>query len=114
MSNDVTRELGASEATPWVVGSWSIASACSAALAGYLSDIFGRRNIIITGQLTILIGCIMGGTTQSIQLLLLAQTLIGFGAGFVFDAFAAVPEMLPNRWRALGAGVVEGGINVPW
>jgi MFS family permease len=114
VSNEVTRELGAIEQQPWVIGSWSIASACSAALGGYLSDVFGRRNVIITGDIIVLIGSIVGATTRSIELLIVAQTLIGFGAGFVFDAFAAVPEMLPNRWRALGAGIVEGGINVPW
>lgn len=61
-----------------------------------------------------LLGCILGGTARSIEVLVTAQTVIGFGAGFVFDVFAAVPEMLPNKWRALGAGLVEGGINVPW
>lgn len=70
--------------------------------------------MIITGDIFVLLGCIMGGTARNIELLIVAQTLIGLGTGFVFDAFAAVPEMLPNRWRALGAGLVEGGINVPW
>lgn len=83
-------------------------------MAGYLSDTFGRRNIILIGDLIVLIGSILGGTTQSIEILLTAQALIGFGAGFVFDAFAAVPEMLPNKWWALGAGIVEGGVNIPW
>lgn len=83
-------------------------------MAGNLSDTFGRRNVILIGDLVVLIGSILGGTARSIEILITAQTLIGFGAGFVFDAFAAVPEMLPNKWRALGAAIVEGGINVPW
>lgn len=114
VSDEITREIGARELQVWVVGSWSIASGCSASVAGYFSDTFGRRNVIITGDLIVLLGCIMGGTARSIEALITAQTLIGFGTGFVFDAFAAVPEMLPNKWRALGAGIVEGGINVPW
>lgn len=114
VSSEITRELGASTFQPWVVGSWSIANACSAALAGYLSDTFGRRNVIIIGDFIVLLGTILGGTARTIELLLVAQTLIGMGAGFLFDAFAAVPEMLPNKWRALGAGMVEGGIGVPW
>lgn len=110
----MTRELGATGWQTWIVGSWSVANGCSAAMAGYLSDTFGRRNVIITGDLIVLLGCILGGTARSIELLIMAQTMIGFGTGFVFDVFAAVPEMLPNKWRALGAGIVEGGINVPW
>lgn len=114
VAEDVTRELGAPEFQPWVVGSWSVGNACSAAVAGYLSDTFGRRNVILLGDIVVLIGSILGGTARSIEMLITAQTLIGFGGGFVFDAFAAVPEMLPNKWRALGAGIVEGGINIPW
>lgn len=114
VADEVTRELGARELQTWVVGSWSIANSCSAAMAGYFSDTFGRRNVIIAGDLIVLLGCILGGTARSIVLLIAAQSMIGFGAGFVFDVFAAVPEMLPNKWRALGAGIVEGGINVPW
>lgn len=83
-------------------------------MAGYLSDTFGRRNVIIAGDLIVLLGSVLGGTARSVTVLITAQMLIGFGTGFVFDAFAAVPEMLPNKWRALGAGIVEGGINVPW
>lgn len=56
----------------------------------------------------------MASTDWTFSVQITAQTLIGFGTGFVFDAFAAVPEMLPNKWRAFGAGIVEGGINVPW
>lgn len=114
VSTQVTRELDAEQWRPWVVGSWSIANGCSAAIAGYLSDTFGRRNVIIAGDLIVIAGCILGGTASSIQILITAQTLNGFGAGFAFDAFAAVPEMLPNKWRALGAACVEGGINLPW
>lgn len=114
VAEDVTRELGALELAPWIVGSWAVANACSAAVAGHLSDTFGRRNIILIGDLVVLIGSILGGTARSIEILITAQTLIGFGTGFVFDAFAAVPEMLPNKWRALGAAIVEGGINIPW
>lgn len=114
VANEVCRDLDARGFEPWVVGTWSIGSACSAAVAGYLSDIFGRRNIIIIGDLIVLLGSILGGTARSIEVLIIAQTLVGLGTGFCFDAFAAVPEMLPNKWRAMGAGIVEGGINVPW
>lgn len=114
VSEMVTHELGAPELAPWVVGTWSIANACSALVAGNLSDTFGRRNIILLGNFIVLVGAVLGGTTRSIEILLTAQTLIGFGGGFVFDAFAAGPEMLPNKWKALGAAIVEAGINIPW
>ena len=110
----VTEEVGGQNLIPWVVGAWSVASASTAGVGGYLSDIFGRRNIILVGNLLVFIGCILGATARSIAVIITAQALVGMGAGFLFDAFAAATEMLPNKWRALAAGMVEAGINVPW
>ncbi len=35
----------------WLVGGWSIASSVSFSMAGNLSDVFGRRWTIVSGQL---------------------------------------------------------------
>ncbi|POS74715.1 major facilitator superfamily transporter [Diaporthe helianthi] len=110
----VTEEVGGQNLIPWVVGAWSVASASTAGMGGYLSDIFGRRNIILVGNLLVFIGSILGATARSIVVIITAQALVGMGTGFLFDAYAAATEMLPNKWRALAAGVVEAGINVPW
>ncbi|KAI1009423.1 hypothetical protein LB504_003024 [Fusarium proliferatum] len=110
----ITNELGDASQLPWVVGAWSLATACSFSLGGPFSDIFGRRSIILAGQIIVLIGNIVGGTAQNTQSIIAAETLVGLGAGFVFVAYAGVPEMLPNKWRSLGLGILEGGIALPW
>jgi MFS family permease len=76
--------------------------------------VFGRRNLILGGQAVVLVGCIVGGTAQSVASLIAAETVIGLGTGFVFVSYAGVPEMLPNKWRSVGVGILEGGIMVPW
>ncbi|KAF5626828.1 drug facilitator PEP5 [Fusarium tjaetaba] len=110
----ITNELGDASQLPWVVGAWSLATACSFSLGGPFSDIFGRRSIILAGQVVVLIGNIVGGTAQNTQSIIAAETLVGLGTGFVFVAYAGVPEMLPNKWRSLGLGILEGGIAIPW
>ncbi|KAM5349844.1 hypothetical protein ACJ41O_006349 [Fusarium nematophilum] len=110
----ITQELGGQDNLAWVVGAWSLATACSFSLGGPLSDVFGRRNLILGGQFVVMIGNIVGGTAQNVQSLIAAETLIGLGTGFVFVSYAGVPEMLPNKWRSLGLGILEGGITVPW
>ncbi|KAH7374607.1 transmembrane efflux protein [Plectosphaerella cucumerina] len=110
----VSRDLGDDADFAWVVGAWSLATACSFSLAGPLSDVFGRRNLILGGQAVVLVGCIVGGTAQSVASLIAAETVIGLGTGFVFVSYAGVPEMLPNKWRSVGVGILEGGIMVPW
>ncbi|KAF4447937.1 hypothetical protein F53441_8596 [Fusarium austroafricanum] len=110
----ITQELGDQSQLPWVVGAWSLATACSFSLGGPLSDVFGRRMIILAGQAIVLIGNIVGGTAQNTRSLIASETLIGFGTGFVFVSYAGVPEMIPNKWRSLGLGILEGGIAFPW
>ncbi|KAH6615193.1 transmembrane efflux protein [Boeremia exigua] len=110
----VTNDLGADVDFAWVVGAWSLASACSFSLAGPLSDILGRRELILGGQFVVMIGCIVSGVGKNVATLVAGETLIGLGTGFVFVSYAGVPEMLPNKWRAVGVGILEGGIMVPW
>lgn len=110
----VTNDLGADVDLAWVVGAWSLSSACSFSLAGPLSDIFGRRNLILGGQAVVTIGCIVSGVGRNVATLVAGETLIGLGTGFIFVSYAGVPEMLPNKWRAVGVGILEGGIMVPW
>ncbi|KAJ8117399.1 hypothetical protein OPT61_g1396 [Boeremia exigua] len=110
----VTNDLGADVDMAWVVGAWSLATACSFSLAGPLSDIFGRRILILGGEFVVMIGCIVSGVGQNVATLIAGETLIGLGTGFVFVSYAGVPEMLPNKWRAVGVGILEGGIMVPW
>ncbi|KAK1997919.1 major facilitator superfamily transporter [Colletotrichum falcatum] len=110
----VTRELDGQDQLPWVVGSWSLATACSFSLAGPLSDVLGRRMLVLGGQFVVGIGCILATTAHGISTLIAAETLIGLGTGFLFVSYAGVPEMLPNKWRSLGLGILEGGIATPW
>lgn len=110
----VTNRLGADVDYAWVVGAWSLASACSFSLAGPLSDILGRRELILGGQFIVMIGCIVSGVGKHVSTLVAGETLIGLGTGFVFVSYAGVPEMLPNKWRAVGVGILEGGVMVPW
>ena len=55
---DIGLDLGNVVDLGWVVSGWSIASSVSFSLAGSLSDVFGRRNIILLGQLVSLVGSV--------------------------------------------------------
>jgi MFS family permease len=50
--------LGGTTYITWIPGGWSIASAVSFSIAGGLSDIFGRRHVLLCGQLVVLIGSV--------------------------------------------------------
>lgn len=50
--------LGDVSHVTWIVGGWSISSSVAFCVAGRLSDIFGRRWTILSGQLVNLVGCV--------------------------------------------------------
>ncbi|KAL8286119.1 hypothetical protein RB600_010215 [Gaeumannomyces tritici] len=110
----VTQELGGFDKLAWVVGAWSLATACSFSVSGALSDTFGRRNPILLGQVLSIVGFIMGGVARNVETLIAAEAFIGFSTGLIFVSYAGVPEMLPNKYRSLGLGILDGGIALPW
>ncbi|KAL3426727.1 Vacuolar basic amino acid transporter 5 [Phlyctema vagabunda] len=98
----------------WIAGSWSVASSVSFSMAGSLSDIFGRRWVVLSGNLITIIGAIIGATADTVKIIVAGSTFIGFGAGIIFVAYAGIPEMLPNKYRGIGLGWTELCITIPW
>ncbi len=68
-------------------------------LGGGLSDIFGRRYIIMLGQVLNIVGAIVSATAQKTTHVISGSAIVGFGAGLVFVAYAGIPEILPNKYR---------------
>lgn len=62
MPSQVIAQIGMSldglEDIAWIPGGWAIGSAVSFAVAGALSDIFGRRWVVMFGQALVLIGAV--------------------------------------------------------
>ena len=55
---DIGTDLNNTTDLGWIVAGWSIASSVSFSLGGSLSDIFGRRNVILVGELIALVGSV--------------------------------------------------------
>lgn len=79
-------------------------------LCGANSDLFGRRAFILLGNILMLIGSILGGTSKSIGQTIAAHAFFGFGGGNCQIAAFALPELLPNKWRHIGVVIADAGI----
>ncbi|KAI1613465.1 putative major facilitator superfamily transporter [Exophiala viscosa] len=106
--------LGDTTNITWLVGGWSIASSVSFSMAGGLSDVFGRRWTIISGQIFCIIGSIVAATAKNVSTIIVASTFLGFGCGIIFVSYAGISELLPNKWRATGLALTELAINIPF
>lgn len=68
----------------WLAGGWSVSGSVAFAIAGQLSDYMGRKQVVLTGQMFLLIGHLVGATAQSLNQIIAAMVIIGAGTGTVF------------------------------
>ncbi|KAH7024445.1 fungal trichothecene efflux pump [Microdochium trichocladiopsis] len=106
--------LGDTDNIAWIPGGWSIGSAVSFSIAGGMSDIFGRRWVLLCGQAIILVGAIVCAVAQSTLNIVAGTTLVGFGAGTIMVAYPGISELLPNKYRGIGLAWTEFCITIPW
>lgn len=79
-------------------------------LCGANSDLFGRRTFILFGNVLMLVGAVLGGTSHSTTQTTAAHAILGFGGGNCQIAAFALPELLPNKWRHIGVVIADAGI----
>ncbi len=89
----------------WVVTIYLLTSTISGPVYGKLSDIFGRRPIVIWAVGLFLVGSILSGLSQEMWQLILFRGLQGLGGGAIFPvALAVVADLYPpsERGKYLG------------
>lgn len=62
------------------------------------------------GNVLMIIGAILGGTSHSVRQSIAAHSFLGFGGGNCQIAAFALPELLPNKWRHIGVVIADAGI----
>lgn len=79
-------------------------------ICGANSDLFGRRWFIISGNVLMFIGFIVGGSAKSNTSMIVSMAFIGFGGGNAQLAAFALPELLPNKWRHIAIVIADIGV----
>jgi MFS family permease len=93
----LSEELGGANIAFWIPSGWGAAAAVGFSIAGRLSDIFGRRHVILTGQAMTVIGGIVCCTAQTMNALIAGEVILGASIGTVSVAYAGItPEPCPN------------------
>ncbi|MFF1252023.1 MFS transporter [Pseudarthrobacter sp. NPDC058329] len=79
----IVRDIGGFESFPWLFSAYLLAQAVSVPIYGKLSDMVGRKPIILAGIGLFLLGSILCGIAWSMPALIAFRALQGLGAGAV-------------------------------
>ncbi len=84
----------------WVSTSYAVTSTIATLLLGKLSDLFGRRRLLLFTIALFLFASLLCGAAQSMPQLIAARALQGVGGGGIWGlTFATVGDIVPPRQR---------------
>jgi MFS family permease len=110
----IVAELGQPALTGWGLNTWTLASSISFLISGYVSDLVGRRHVLLLGSLLGLCGFVVCAVAHSVSTLIAGQGLLGISTGFLFVTYSAAAEMVDPSWCAVAIGIIDAGYVVPW
>lgn len=101
--------LGGLEIYSWVGSGFLLTSTVMMPLWGRLSDLFGRRPVILTGLVIFLLGSALSGFSQNMVELILFRMIQGLGAGSLMTiGMTIVGELFALERRAKMQGYISG------
>ena len=86
----IVSQLHGNDLYTWVVTIYLLTATISGPIYGKLSDLFGRRPMVMIGVSVFLIGSALSGLSQEMWQLIAARGLQGLGAGAIFPIALAV------------------------
>ncbi|KAF8157257.1 major facilitator superfamily domain-containing protein [Crassisporium funariophilum] len=101
----IVHDLNGSDFT-WVASAYALSSSAFIPLSGNLSQLFGRRPIILGGIIIFAVGSAISGSSRSMLVLILGRAIQGVGAGAI-QALSSIiiTDLVPLRERGVYAGI---------
>ena len=102
----IVGKLGGIDHYSWVVTAYLLASTASTPLYGKISDLYGRRPMLLFAILTFMIGSLAAGASQNMTELILFRGVQGLGAGGLMTlAFTIISDVVSPRERGRYMGL---------
>ena len=106
----IQRDLRVAPSTyPWITTAYLVASTVMVPLYGKLSDLYGRKPILLVGVSIFLAGSLLCGLAPSVLPLIAFRAVQGLGAAALFTStFAVIADLFPPSERGKYTGLIGG------
>ena len=103
----IVKDFNSYSSLGFVVTAYLLTSTITTPIAGKLSDMFGRRLLLIIGVTIFTIGSLLSGLSPSIEWLIAWRALQGIGGGIITaNAFTIVGDLFSPRERGKWQGLI--------
>lgn len=103
----IVGELGGVSQMSWVITGYILASTITMPIYGRISDLLGRKPVLLAAILIFFAGSIVGGLATSIWWLVGARVIQGIGGGgLMILSQAAIADVIPARDRGRYMGIM--------
>ncbi len=102
----IITELNGASLYTWVVTIYLLASTVTVPIYGKLSDMYGRKPLLLIGVGLFLVGSALAGLSQNIEQLIIFRGIQGLGAGALFPiALATIGDLFSAQERGRYQGL---------
>ena len=103
----IVEEFNAFSSLSLIVTAYLLTTTVTVPIAGKLSDLFGRRNVLLTGVFIFVLGSLLSGIAGTIDQLVWFRALQGIGGGIITaNAFTIVGDLFAPRERGKWQGIM--------
>jgi len=103
----IVEDFNAFSSLSWIVTAYLLTTTITVPIAGKLSDLFGRRTLLLIGVGIFGIGSLVSGMAGDVNQLIFARAFQGIGGGIITaNAFTIVGDLFAARERGKWQGMI--------
>lgn len=102
----IVEDFNAFDSLSWIVTAYLLTTTITVPIAGKLSDLFGRRVVLLIGVAIFGLGSLLSGMAGNVDHLIWARALQGIGGGIITaNAFTIIGDLFAARERGRWQGL---------
>lgn len=102
----IVEDFNAFDSLSWIVTAYLLTTTITVPIAGKLSDLFGRRLVLLIGVAIFVIGSLLSGLSGNVEQLIAWRAFQGIGGGIITaNAFTIIGDLFAARERGRWQGL---------